>query len=431
MLQSIRKFLSRLFVFLTIVVCSAPAFGASANFLPDVGDAGSYATENNKAIFTAQLSDDVEQFSGEFQKQLVADYVPIEAKVGIAFMNAMSLVANAIDAALGRFIIVFIIVMYAFWIMFETYKMMTDGDGKIKELLMSIVKKGFLIIVWSIVLSFGPAQIFMWIMGPIIGVGSYLADLILNSVAQSSGAYLPDTCAAIREYAASHTSARGLIDSDSVANILCLPTRLSGFCYTAIAAGWQWMLAGIGRSVFTFMGGAIFIVAFIMIAWKFAFMALGVVADLFLGIIMLPFTAIKETVGNTNYKGIAGNIFNSFLGIFAPESLSTQIQRFINASIYYVSLSVVIAFCAALLSGVVKSDLAGNVPTLQGADFWTTLLVALLTWWFASRAGKIATDLGGSIDTKVGDQMRDDISTFWKKTTGAVRDWVDAFKKSK
>ena len=422
MLHFIRKFLPRLLLGIFLVVFCNSAIGATSNFLPDIGDAGSYATENNKAMFTGQMSEDIEQFSGEFQKQLVADYVPIEAKVGIAFMNAMSRVADVIDSSLGRFIIIFIIVMYAFWIIFETYKMMTDGQGKVQELFISIAKKGFFILVWSIVLNYGPAQIFMWVMGPIIGVGSYLSDLILNSVAQSSGAYLPDTCAAIREYAVAHTSGANMVDTDSVANILCLPTRLSGFCYTAISAGWQWMLAGIGRSIFTFIGGAIFVVAFVMIAWKFAFMALGVVADLFLGIMMLPFTAIKETVGNTSYKGIAGNIFNAFVGIFSPESLSTQIKRFIDAAIYYVSLSVVVAFCAALLSGVVKSDLASNIPTLEGDGFWATLLVALLTWWFASRAGEIAKSLGGSINTGVGDNMRKDIKNFWDKTVKTVKD---------
>ena len=80
-----------------------------------------------------------------------------------------------------------------------------------------------------------PGQIFMTIFGPIISAGSYASDLILNSIASASGTSLPDTCNAIREF----------IGPDRyTADLLCMPTRLSGFFYTCVAAGFKWMAAG-------------------------------------------------------------------------------------------------------------------------------------------------------------------------------------------
>ena len=160
-------------------------------------------------------------------------------------------------------------------------------------------------------------------------------------------------------------------------------------------------------------------------------MALGVIADLFLSVMMLPFTALTQTVGSTSYKGMAGNIFNQFLGIFKAETVEAQIEKFIKASLYFVSLSIVVAFCAALLSGTVDTNLSSRVPNLNPGGFLETLLVVLLTWWFASRGMDIASKLGGSISTKVGDQMRGDVSTLWKKTYGTAKEWWKIIKDGK
>lgn len=423
-MKILRKILSKIFVVCLAVGLITPVLGASANLpMGDIGDHGTWATENNREKFTTQLSGDIEQFQGEFQKQLVRDYVPIEAKIGLAFMNALSFISDVLDSSLVRFVILFMFIAFAFWIIFETYNMMQSGRGDIQKHLTEIVKKGTMIAVWVIILRFGPAKIFMWIMGPIVSVGTYVSDLILGAVAESAGADLPDTCAAIREYAIAHTTPNNIVDATAAADMLCVPTRMSGFCYTAIAAGWKWITAGIGTSAFSVVGGIVFIYIFIKLAWKFAFMALGVIADLFLGVMMLPFTALTQTVGGTSYKGMAGNIFNQFLGIFKAEKLDAQIEKFINAALYFVSLSIVVAFCAALMSGVVDTDLSARVPNLNPGGFLETALVVGLTWWFANRGMEIAGNLGGKITTRVGDQMRGDISTLWNKTYGTAKDW--------
>lgn len=425
------KFLSKIMMCalaITILIMP-PAMSATNMPMGDIGEHGTWTTPHNLEEFTKDISADLTQFQSGFQANpLVQDYVPIEAMAGLAFMNALSLVGDVLDNSLVRFVVIFLIVAYAFWIMLEAYNMMTTGKSA-RDLVENIIKKGAILAIWIIILEQGPAQVFMWVMGPIITVGTYLSDLILNAVANASGTQIPDTCAAIREYAASHTSARMLIDANAAADMLCVPTRLSGFFYTAVAAGFKWMLAGIGTSAFTFLIGVVFVVLFIYNAFKFAFMALGVIADLFLAVLMLPFTAIAETIGKTSYKGIAGDIFNGFLGLFKVESLSAQIQRFINAAIYFVSLSIVVALCGALLSGVVDSNLASQVPSLDNANFIMTLLTGVLVAYLANRGDEIAKSLGDNINSGLGNQIKSDVQKLWNKTYGTAKDWAKIIAK--
>ncbi len=430
-MKIIRRFLSKFLVAIFAACLAMPAICAESNVaMPDIGDFGMWATENNRQLFVGQVSADMEQFQGNFENQLVDDYVPIEAKVGLAFMNAMSYLADILDSSLVRFAIIFILIAYAFWIMAEAYQMMTNTSN-VKKLTESIIRKGIMITIWLLILGAGPAQVFMWIMGPIISVGAYISDMILDVVAHSAGTSLPDTCAAIHNYAVANISSNSIINGTAAADMICVPTRLSGFCYTAIAAGLEWMRAGIGTSFFTFIVGVVFVVQFIVIGWRFAFMALGVIADLFLTVFMLPFTAIAETVGQTSYSGIAGGIFNGFLALFNAEKLDKQITRFINAALYFVSLSIVIAFCTALLSGTVSTNLAASVPTIENQGFWITLLTGALVWWFADKSKDIAKKLGGDINDSFGNQVKKDVEQAAKNLYGKVQQIYKSIKESK
>lgn len=432
-MKRLKVFFSRLcFALVLLSVAFGGASVAATTNLPtqvDVGDYGSWATDNNQALIVGNLQGDISALQDAFNRnQMVADYVPIEAKIGLAFMNAMSWVGQVLDNSLVRFVKVFLIVGFMFWIMLEAYAMMTKGDGNIKKLAEDIVKKGGLIAIWILVLDIGPAKLFLYVMGPILTVGTAFSDLILNAVAGVAGTTLPDTCSAIREYAAANARPDMLIDGAMAANIMCVPTRLSGFFYTAISAGFSWMWTGVGTSVFTFFVGALFVVLFAVNMWKFALMALGVIADLFIGILMLPFTAISETLGKTSYKGIAGNIFNGFLGLFNTESLSAQIQRFVNATIYFVSLSIVIAICMALLSGTITPDLATNTPSLENDGYLVTVLTGCLVFYLASTAEKLAKQLGGSIDSSMGEKMGKDAVNWTKAGYKSVAGWVKALR---
>ena len=412
-----------------VIVMPSATYAATSNLpMADVGDYGNWATPDNIDLFKTDITHDMEQFQPE---PIVSDYVPFEAKIGLAMMNGFSIVADVLDSSLVRFAIIFMILAYIFWAMFEAYNMIKNGSSAM-DFAVNLFKKGGVIIIWSIILQFGPTQVFMWIMGPIISVGTYMSNLILNAIAGAIGTELPDTCAAIRDYAAANTSGNMLIDANAAADILCVPTRLSGFFTTAVVAGWKWMIAGIGTSAFTVLVGATFIVIFLYTGFKFLLMGLGVIMDLFLSVLMLPFTAIAETIKSTSYKGIAGDIFNGFLGLFKPESLQNQIQRFINAAIYFVSLSIVIAVCAALLSGTVDANLASEIPTLENDGFIITLLTGCLVAYLANRADKIATeDIGGKIDTSFGKKFGDDVKRLGKNTYGFGKKVVDIIRKKK
>ncbi len=428
----IQKLFSKLIVCVIGICLTAGAFGATN--LPtaggDIGDFGTWATEHNRDVFVGDMERDLSEFQAGFQSQVVENYVPIEAKVGMAFMNGMALVGRILDATLVRFMIIFIIIVYAFWIAFEAYQLI-NGTAEVRKTIEGIIKKGGMIIIWTIVLEFGAAQIFMWVMGPIITIGTYMSDLILNAVTGYVGVSLPDTCAVIREYAAVHAAADGLIDADAAANLMCVPTRLSGFFYTGVAVGFKWMAIGIGTSAFTFLIGVAFVVLFIMNIWKFALIALGVIADLFLGIFMLPFTALTETIGKTSYKGIAGDIFNGFLGLFSAESLSKQIGRFIKAAIYFVSLSIVVAVCAAIMSGVIDADTVSHVPTMRDTGFIVLLMIAALVWYLADKAESLAKDLGGEIDASMGQKVRQDVVNMSKAAYGKYKEVRKLIKESK
>ena len=412
-----------------VIVMPCATYAATSNLpMADVGDYGNWATPDNIDLFKTDITHDMEQFQPE---PIVSDYVPFEAKIGLAMMNGFSMIADVLDSSLVRFAIIFMILAYIFWAMFEAYNMIKNGSSAM-DFAVNLFKKGGVIIIWSIILQFGPTQVFMWIMGPIISVGTYMSNLILNAIAGAIGTELPDTCAAIRDYAAANTSGNMLIDTNAAADILCVPTQMSGFFTTAVVAGWKWMIAGIGTSAFTVLVGATFIVIFLYTGFKFLLMGLGVIMDLFLSVLMLPFTAIAETIKSTSYKGIAGDIFNGFLGLFKPESLQNQIQRFINAAIYFVSLSIVIAVCAALLSGTVDANLASEIPTLENDGFIITLLTGCLVAYLANRADKIATeDIGGKIDTSFGKKFGDDVKRLGKNTYGFGKKVVDIIRKKK
>jgi hypothetical protein len=346
-------------------------------------------------------------------KQLVENYVPIEAKVGMAFVNAMSHVANIIDNALARFAIIFIILMYMFWIMGEAYNNMQTG-WNIEKLGKDILIKTLKVIFWIVVLNFGPAKLFMMLMTPIVFIGTSMADIILNAVSSVVGIQLPDTCAAIHTYVSIHIAQNAIIDANAAANIMCLPTRLSGYFTSGVAMGWEYIKQSIGTSAFLFVLGIAFIVLFIVNAWKFTFMAFGVIADLFLAIIMLPFTAVAETVTKTSYKGIPGTVYNAFTGLFKTESLKAQIGRVISAAIYFVVLAVVIAVCVALMSGFVAFNNNSMIPELKDVGVMPMMITGFLIWYIANRADEIAKDWGGSIKDEFGKKLRSDVETLAK-----------------
>lgn len=414
-----RKYALIVFCSLLFVFSVAPSY-AEGN-LPsaaDVTDYGVWATENNRQLFIGNVSSDIDTF----YKPMTDGYVPVEARVGKALIGALDNVGKALQRSLFDFIQIFLVILLAFWLMFEAYNLI-KSKGDVKKTTMEIVKKTILVSIWIWVLNNDPGQIFMTVFGPIISAGSYASDLILNSIAGASGTSLPDTCGAIHNFVGGN---------GYTADLICMPTRLSGFFYTCISAGFKWMWAGIGHSALTFVAGAVFVVIFTINIWKFALLALGVIVDLFLATILLPFTAIKECFGKgTSLQGVAGSIFTSFAGLFKSVSLNEQIMRFIKAMIYFIVLSIMAAIGAALLGGVVSTDLAAVTPSVESDSFMSVLIVGSLVAYLVSKSAKLAGDLGGKIDDSFGKQVQGDIKKIWDNTKKQVMDWRKIYKERK
>lgn len=420
-------------IFSKIIMCAVAAIFActaaiAATNIPagDVDEFGTWATPHNRTVLIDQISQDLNQFHDN-RIQLVKDYVPIEAKVGLAFIAGLNQAGKILDSSLMRFAIIFIIIAYVFWVLFEAYNLII-GKAKIQDTVMALVKKTVKIAIWIIVLNYGAAQVFMWAMGPIITIGTTISDIILNSIASTAGAMLPDTCTAIREYVAQNIPGDMIIDAKAAADIMCVPTRMSTFFATGLAAGWAWMVTGIGYSAFSFLAGAVMVIIFTISIWKFALMAFGVISDLFLAVLMLPFTAISETVSNTSYKGIAADVYNGFLGLFSSQSLSTQIERFIKAALYFISLSIVVGLAAGILSGVIDADLASQVPSLQNDGFMVTMLSIALVGYLLNRSSEIAGKIGGSIDASLGDELGKSITRLYNNAYSKLASLVKTIR---
>jgi hypothetical protein len=403
---------------------------------PNIGDFGMWATANNQQMLINNLNNSFNAFQAPFQANaanaLIGKYVPIEAKVGRALIGALSMIGDVLDRSLFGFIKILITVLFAFWIMLESYNLIkTGGDPKgAKEVGLDIAKKGLLVTVWFIILSNNPAQLFMWVFGPIISLGTEISDLILNSVTTAvGGTPLPDTCDAIRGYMADNPVPGNIINSTQAADLLCVPTRLSGFFYTCIAAGFRWMGEGFGDSAMTFFIGLAFVVIFVYNTWKFALQALGIIASLFFAVLFLPFTAVIETFGGgTSYKGPFGKLFEMFAGMFGKAKLNAQIMTFVNAVIYFIVLSVMAAIGMALLGEVADIDLESVTPSMTSDSFMTVLIVGCLVAYLANQAEKIAKDLGATVDSAFGKKVGDDIKGLWKSGVGGAKSWWKAAK---
>lgn len=434
----ILKFISRFLICILCTLSLCLSAHAESNLpVGDVGDYGNWLTESNVQEINKNMLTDASKFQEGFQDNVnnikSLSSVPIEVKIGLVFMKALSSIDYVLQISLVRFTIMFLFVMYALWVALEAYRMMRDSTDY-KKVLYDLFEKGIIIVIWVMILKYGPAKIFTMIMSPILAFSSYISDFILNAVAQTYNVDIPDTCTTIHNFVnesvatkTANGTAELLIAPDAAANIMCLPGRLSMYFYHATGAAFKWFLWGFGHSATAIVMGAICVVIFIKCIFKYAFMTLGVVADLFLTLLMLPFTALAEALPpNTKESSYVGKILNGFLSIFNTKKLSNVISTFINAAIYFVSLAIIIAICAALLEKVVPINQNYSQYELQSAMI--TILCGCLVLYLAGRADELAKKVGGSIDNSFGETLKNDTKTLWngtKNVTGKIfKDWL-------
>ena len=430
MKKIVQKFLSKIMVAVLAMVFYTPVFAVSTNLISgDIGDYGVWTTENNRETIIDNAKTDILEFQSEYSRDYINTGVPIEARLGVVFIRALTHITHVLDNSLVRFVNIFLIVAFMFWVMFEAYKFIIDGKAKAIPTFEEFLRKALTLAIWLIILGIGLTDTFGAIMGPIAQFGSYIAGLILDSVAAAGHFTLSDTCAAIHNYAVANMTDTSIIDADVAANIICVPTRLSGFYYGAIAFGWQLVLTGLGSSIFTLVVGLLLVILFTYSALKFALVAFGVIADLFLVIILLPFTAIAENLNKTSYKGIAGDIYNGFLGVFKTSNLSSQIKKFIDAAIYFISLSIVVAIGGALLANAVELNEQTHIVSISNGNVMTLMVTGALIAYIASHADEIAKSIGGGIDSALGGELKKDVTKLYKDGKKHVLEFIKALKK--
>jgi len=406
--------------FIIAIVCVIGICGASyaAGNIPDgdIGEYGAWINQDNMDKYKTTISNDINKFQQDFETNIKSPtFVPLEVKLGFAFLKALYAIDAVLQLSLVRFTIIFLFVMYAFWIGLEAYKMIREATDY-KTVFYSIFKKGIIISVWVLILFYGPAKIFTMLIGPIMSVGTYLSNFILDTIAKTYNINIPDTCATIHQYADTQTGGKLLIDANAAADIMCVPGRISTYFYHATSMGFKWMINGFAHGITMIVIGAVCVFVFIKCIFKYAFMTLGVIADLFLRLLMLPFTAIAEAMPKTSETNYVGQIFSGLLKIFNADKfkLSDTIAAFINATIYFVSLSLVIAICAMLLSKAIDLN-SDNAYSL--ASGMTSLLTGCLVLYLANKSDEFAKKIGGSIDNSFGKTLQGDAKTLAKKTT--------------
>ncbi len=429
----IKKFLLGLCVACVAMFC-ATVFAADAGgnlTTGDIGDYGVWTTDHNREELLGNVKNDLSEFESEYGHEYVDTGVPLEARLGIVFVRALTYVSQILDNSLVRFVNIFLVVAFLFWVMLYAYQLIKDDKTKPMATFQDIVKKGAVLAIWLILLGGGIQWFFGAIMGPVFGFSAYVSDLILNATTAAGGYTLADNCAAIHTYAASHLVDNSVFTPDFAANIICVPARLSGFYYGAIKFGWKLMISGLGLSTFTLLVGLILVCLFVYTAYKFLFVSFGVIAELFLIVIMLPFTAIAETINKTSYKGIAGDIYNGFLGLFKSVNLSTQIKKFVDAAIYFISLAIIIAIAGALLASAIELNSETHLITILNGDVVTLLLTGALVAYIASHADELAKSIGGAIEYAVGSDLQKDLKTVYKDTKKKAEAFIKALKEKK
>ncbi|MDR1027733.1 MAG: hypothetical protein LBL46_04940 [Rickettsiales bacterium] len=369
-----------------------------------VANAADPAVPFNWTGATAAAKSGLRAVSAPLAAVATPGYVPVEAKAGKFFMESLSFVAASVYESLIPFLNVFVIALFAFWILMESWQMMTTG-GDTFDLMKRIVMKGAGVAVWMWVLNHNPSEMFMWIAGPVISIGTGAAELIMQSTAKIAGADLPDTCTAIRDWIAAGGDVKMLVSPTQAADLLCLPTMAGAFFITAVKSGFDWMIAGLGHSGVEFLMGLIFVILFIYNIWKFALAALGVIVDLFFVLMFLPFTAIKECFkGGTTYKGMWAPIWDAFVGLVGGEELGKQFQKFVSAAIYFAALSVVCAIAVILMAGVNPAF---------GGDAISVLIVGCMSAYLIGKADDLAKKMGGGIDNSFGDEIAANAKNIW------------------
>lgn len=444
--MQLKKILSRLLICALCIGCFYTSAAPAINNVPngDVGEYGDWLGGDNIVKFHDQMDNDVDKVEQQYERHVNdSKFVPIEAKIGLAFMYAISSVSDGVlgnpnknGPSLIKFTIIFLFVMYAFWIALEAWRLIHEGSDY-KTVLYEIFKRGFIISFWVLMLTDNNAQkVFMSVLTVILDLSTYFSTMIFDTVAETYNLDVPDICRNIHDYVNSSGIKNDeiLLGKDAAANMMCLPGRFSVYFYKAVGLGFKWMVQGfhIGEPTAKIFVGGVCVYVFVKTIFKYAFMTLGVVADLFLRLVMLPFTAIAESMPSTKEQGYLGQTFNGFLKVLNTKKLSDIINTFINAAVYFVSLSIMMSICATLLNEIVSFDSSSSIG--EESAMMIVILGGCLILYMTGKIEDFAKQIGGSIDNSLGQKWQGDAKNLWgdvKNVGGKIyKDWLNKDKKS-
>ena len=115
MMINVYKFFKKILVAVVAVFIATSSFAAESNLFGEIGDFGRWSTPENREIVVSNIVNELKNF-GPTETNVNNAYVPIEAKLGLAFMGGMTLVGEILDSTLVQFAIMFMLIAYAFWV---------------------------------------------------------------------------------------------------------------------------------------------------------------------------------------------------------------------------------------------------------------------------------------------------------------------------
>ena len=155
----ILKLLSKLFIcILCACVLCAPVLAETNMPQAEVSEYGNWLNNENLGNLTQNMYNDADEFQRGFSANLNSpNFVPIEVRLGLMFMKALSSIDYVLQISLVRFTIMFLFIMYALWIAVEAYKMIRESTDY-KTVFYDVFKKGIIIVAWVLILNYGPAN---------------------------------------------------------------------------------------------------------------------------------------------------------------------------------------------------------------------------------------------------------------------------------
>ncbi|MDR0448902.1 MAG: hypothetical protein LBG89_00365 [Rickettsiales bacterium] len=329
-----------------------------------------------------------------------ADNIPLDIRASMFVIEGLSTIAMIVYKNLLDVMIWLLVVFFAFWFGLEAWSVM-ETKTPIGDAAKKIVKKAAIISVAIFVLNTNPAEWFMMFLGAAAHVGNYAADLFLGA---ATGMGVAQTCGDTLAYVALHGGSFGFLGPENVANVICMTGRITEFFWTGLSESLALIKSGIGSNVAFSVMGVAGAALFLWCVVRFAILTLGVVVDMTLMLMFLPFAAFKESFkdGWPKDAGAAGAMIEKIANAFGGDDISGQIRKFVQVIIYVIAISIVASICYLLMKGVAQQN---------GNNFIYLALGGAVCAYMISQTEKIAEMMGGVVDREWAGEIRKNLES--------------------